>query len=66
MRYLWWLFWVVVVLVFLALVLKSSPFDPLQSAVVCADTNLVYADVKVQPDRNGHIEKRDFLGCTLW
>jgi hypothetical protein len=66
MRWLWWLGWVVVVLVFLAFVLKTSPFDPLPSAVAYADTNLVYADVKVQPDRNGHTEKRDFLLCTLW
>jgi hypothetical protein len=66
MRWLWWLGWVVVALVFLALVLKISPFDPLPSAVACADTNLVYADVKVQPDRAGHIGERDFLGCTAY
>jgi hypothetical protein len=66
MRWLWWGGWVVVALVFLALVLKTSPFDPLPSAVACADTNLVYADVKVQPDRAGHIGERDFLGCTAY
>ena len=63
---LWWPGWVVVVLTFLAMVFHFSALDPLPSAVACADTNLVYADVRVQPDRAGHMGEWDFLGCTAY
>ena len=63
---LWWPGWAVVVLTFLAMVFHFSALDPLPSAVACADTNLVYADVRVQPHRAGHMGEWDFFGCTAY